>query len=198
MVDLGLYNFIKNAKAQGKSKEEIFETLSKGGSNQELISEAYTAVETNKEPEVSKRTDAYGMPVTAIRKFFTADRPTLITAICGYYFITWLLLILQQVILYVMYSGMGGVSFAQYLTLNVVTIMMLAAFIGVVGIWFMKRVGLYLYTISQIGSIVYIGAQYMESGISFFDPQLLWGVSFAYLVPIVLIVVGFRYFKRMV
>lgn len=50
MVDLGLYNYIKNALAQGKSREEIVQHLVGAGWQQTLVEEAMTAVEHRDEP----------------------------------------------------------------------------------------------------------------------------------------------------
>jgi len=51
MVDLGVYNFIKNALAAGKSKEVIVDGLTRGGMlTPEQIEEAFTAVQQNTPP----------------------------------------------------------------------------------------------------------------------------------------------------
>lgn len=51
MVDLGVYNFVKNALAAGKSKEQITADLLRGGMlKAEAIEEAFTTVTTGKAP----------------------------------------------------------------------------------------------------------------------------------------------------
>ena len=53
MVDLGLYNFVKNKRDAGESKEQVLQDLAKSGWNAELIEEAWEAVAHNKVPQTS-------------------------------------------------------------------------------------------------------------------------------------------------
>ena|SRR3989344_5145661 len=51
MVDIGVYNFVKNAVAAGKSKEDIVADLTRGGRlSSEMIEEAFAAVESGQVP----------------------------------------------------------------------------------------------------------------------------------------------------
>jgi hypothetical protein len=50
MADLGLYNYVKNALAQGKSKQTIEEELAKGGATPQAILDAFAAYETEQTP----------------------------------------------------------------------------------------------------------------------------------------------------
>ena len=51
MVDLGVYNFIKNALAAGKTKDEIVDGLTRGGMlTPEQIEEAFAAVQNGTPP----------------------------------------------------------------------------------------------------------------------------------------------------
>ena len=50
MVDLGVYNFVKNALAAGKSREDITADLARGGSNAATIEEALAAVQSGTPP----------------------------------------------------------------------------------------------------------------------------------------------------
>jgi hypothetical protein len=53
MVDLGLYNFVKNKRDAGESKEQVLQELANSGWNAETIEEAWKAVEHNKIPTTS-------------------------------------------------------------------------------------------------------------------------------------------------
>jgi hypothetical protein len=57
MVNPDVYNFIKNALVQGKTKEEISSDLTKGGWNEADIEEAYASVEGN-QPSPSLNSNA--------------------------------------------------------------------------------------------------------------------------------------------
>ena len=51
MVDIGVYNFVKNAVAAGKSKEDIVADLTRGGRlSPEMIGEAFVAVTSGHAP----------------------------------------------------------------------------------------------------------------------------------------------------
>lgn len=50
MVDLGVYNFVKNAVAAGKSKEEITADLSRGGQSAAMIEAVLAAVDAGTPP----------------------------------------------------------------------------------------------------------------------------------------------------
>ncbi len=61
MVDLGLYNFIKNALARGQTEAQIRDTLTKAGWAALLVDEAVAAAKEGKEPYVPHlNTDAPG------------------------------------------------------------------------------------------------------------------------------------------
>ena len=53
MVDLGLYNFVKNKRDAGESKEQVLQELANSGWTAETIEEAWKAVEHNKVPHTS-------------------------------------------------------------------------------------------------------------------------------------------------
>lgn len=53
MVDLGLYNFIKNAFARGQTEAQVREALAKAGWGELLIAEGIAAVKEGKEPNIS-------------------------------------------------------------------------------------------------------------------------------------------------
>ena len=53
MVDLGLYNFIKNKRDAGETKEQVLQELASSGWNSVLIEEAWEAVAHKKVPQVS-------------------------------------------------------------------------------------------------------------------------------------------------
>ena len=59
MVDIGVYNFVKNSVAAGKSKEDIIADLTRGGRlTKEMIEEAFAAVESGQVPAVPAATGA--------------------------------------------------------------------------------------------------------------------------------------------
>lgn len=58
MVDLGIYNFVKNALAAGKSKEEITADLSRGGQSAAIIEETFAAVHAGIPPVIKSATPA--------------------------------------------------------------------------------------------------------------------------------------------
>ena len=65
MVDVGMYNFVKNAIAAGKSKEDITADLSRGGRlSRAMIEEAFVAVTSGQAPA----TPAAGPEVAATPK----------------------------------------------------------------------------------------------------------------------------------
>ena len=54
MVDLGVYNFVKNALAAGKSAEDISADLARGGQKAATIEEALAAVQSGTPPVTPK------------------------------------------------------------------------------------------------------------------------------------------------
>ena len=63
MVDLGVYNFVKNALAAGKSQEEIAADLTRGGQSSEMIEEALAAALSGTPPAAKSAPLA---PVSAV------------------------------------------------------------------------------------------------------------------------------------
>ena len=67
MVDLGVYNFVKNAVAAGKSKEEVMKDLTRGGQlSPATIEEAFAAVESGTPPSAGMAAAAVAAPGPAV------------------------------------------------------------------------------------------------------------------------------------
>ena len=67
MVDLGVYNFVKNAVAAGKSKEEVMKDLTRGGQlSPAMIEEAFAAVESGTPPSAGTAAAAMAAPDPAV------------------------------------------------------------------------------------------------------------------------------------
>ncbi len=97
MVDLGVYNFVKNALAQGKSKEDIIADFSNRGTlTAQAIEEVFIAVASGAPPAARRALDMRGahesngsVPVKRASR--------------GYLFVLWLA---------IFFALIGGISFA--------------------------------------------------------------------------------------
>lgn len=195
MVDLGVFNFIKNALAEGKTKEFIGASLAKGGMGQEAIDEAFQAVETDAPPSVAGHTliGKKDIPLST-HTIVTPDehRPMLVTAICGYIFFS----TGQNVISASLSSLLGHLP----LTITIVSVtavamaaMTIASFIGY---WQMKRWGVMLYTLTTFILVLYLFSQLhmqtaaeLSSALDLLISQLL--------LPCIAVGIGFAYFDDM-
>lgn len=152
MVDLGLYNFIKNAVTESKSKEEIVAALAKGGWTPEQVEEAYTAVEHGDEPTVGTHTTTPRSILVSKAEVVELHRPTLITALCGYFFITTALSVMN----------LGLLSLLGQLPLSITVdnapgiVLALFTFFSVIGYWEMKRWGVMLYTLTVFATVLIV------------------------------------------
>jgi hypothetical protein len=189
MADLGMYNFMKKSLAEGKTQEEITETLLKGGNKKEVIDATFEDVKHNKPPMIQKPTDSSNF----VRHYDPYSRPTSITALCGYYFVTWIVSIVSTFILIINLSS--GVDFN--VTFNTQTLIKfgisLALFLSIFGIWYMKRWGVVLYIVSVLASLGYTLYQYKDLP----SMSIAMPLSIALIVPVMMIIVGGLYFKRM-
>lgn len=209
MVDLGLYNFIKNGLAHGKTKEEISQSLLQSKINQETIDAAFDAVAKGKVPAVQKP-PLDSLAENEYKASHQVDehaRPAIITALCGYYFVTW--------ILYVVNAGMVMLLFwlntnnpitsllpnIKKFNLHTVISIVIAVcfFFGVVGYWNMKRWGVVLYTLTVVGSVIYTfgKAGSLSQIAQTFTLPIFLSLVVTLLLPFTMIIVGFSYFRRM-
>ena len=86
MVDLGHFNFVQRQIAEGKSKEEIAQSLAKSGLSPEHIEDIWNAVTHNKVPKTSS-------PREPLRASYTTNTSlgilaVLLVIIAGYFAIT--------------------------------------------------------------------------------------------------------------
>jgi len=112
-------------------------------------------------------------------------RPTLITVICGYFFISWILVILQWAIIFST-SPHYQLTFPSYSWL--VLMFTVASIIGIFGYWFMRRAGVILYIFSAIVLLFYS---------IFFSGRPALVIVASLLLPSFIAIVGLYYFKRM-
>ena len=94
MVDLGVYNFVKNALAAGKSTEDITADLARGGLKSDTIEEAITSVQSGVLPaapvapptpviDIGIPSRAPSAPVQQFRGFAVALKFALFFAVIG-------------------------------------------------------------------------------------------------------------------
>ena len=91
MVDLGVYNFVKNALAAGKSAEDITADLTRGGLKAATIEEALTAVRSGALPaapstpviDIGITSRAPSEPVQEIRGIAVALKLAILFAVIG-------------------------------------------------------------------------------------------------------------------
>lgn len=205
MVDIGLYNFVKKAVEDGKSRDTIQATLLHAGWKEEEISQAIDHVEKKAPPSVaSPATVVPGIdPLHDTRlaeesKYskYLGQRPTLITVLCGYYFITWLLFIVNFIVFQVgLYIHAQSVSWSfnvhnweQGMNLAIAAIFV----IGVLGYWSMKKWGVYLYVCAAAGAAAFVLLK-----ISTFTNDVILSLVTLAVIPLVMIIAGLRYYPYM-
>lgn len=191
MVDLGVYNFIKNAIAEGKSKDEIKATLAKGGWSDADMEEAYTAVENNTPPTIGKRTEAKREILISKADPLEIHRPTLITMLCGYFFVSTALAALSLGLL----SLFGKLPLSVILTADNAPGIILSFFtiVSMIGYWRMERWGVMLYTLTTV-ALVLITLSHLD-GLKPLEIVGLLVPTFA--LPFVSVYIGFAYLDQM-
>ncbi|MEI6553938.1 MAG: hypothetical protein WCO09_05215 [bacterium] len=192
MVDLGLFNFIKNATVQGKSKEEILNTLSSSDFKQSDIDQAYLDVQNNNIPVVNKI--EVHSPAAVVISSHADSRPTVITALCGYYFISWTLQLMYMLVLAASLSQNSKVNFGTSLGINSLPsfIFTIAIAISMFGYWGMKKWGVHLFTVTELVSLVYI-----FSNLHGFNLSVMVSLIVSLLLPIFVIYNGYKYLDLM-
>jgi len=85
------------------------------------------------------------------------SRPTVITILCGYFFVSWLLSILR----FVAILGYGQITSISFLGLSglpgaVDIIVSFAIVISILGYWIMKKWAVYLYTFIILSVVLYV------------------------------------------
>ena len=117
------------------------------------------------------------------------SRPTIITVLCGYFFVGWCLNIINWfVVLFrssnVSFNLTGFGTLRGWVGLIISCLLVIAIF----GYWFMRKWGVYLYTGIIVFNIVYILFKLRP-----FSPIVL----LSFLLPIAVIIIGFKYLNRM-
>jgi hypothetical protein len=190
MVDLGLFNFIKNAVAQGKSKGEIDKALSGGGWDQASIDTAYTDVANNNSP-VTSQTSASASSTVASRAFaIGGNRPTIITVLCGYYFVSFILSLINFIPAMVSLAKVPGVNYSSLL--NIGLLFSLAIFVAMLGYWGMKKWGVYLYVVAEASVVAYLFVK-----IPSFSGAVLLSLIVGLILPVFVVYTGLKNFDRM-
>lgn len=119
------------------------------------------------------------------------ERPTIITALCGYFFVSWSLNIISTV------GRLAALPESAKISFNLTgfplkgvyaLVISLLIVVSVFGYWLMKKWGVYLYTVSIIFSVIF--ALVTIKTISF-----LFVLSL--ILPAVMIFTGFKYLNRM-
>ena len=154
MADIGLINFIKNALANGQTKEVINETLLKNNWQQPAIDEAFAAVANPVMQSAQIHTQSVSPASFRNATISEQDRPTMIIALCGYYFISLILSFINVVEL--MLTNSLKINFNLYGTVGEI--------ISFVGIWYMRKWGAYLYFLIVIASLGIYGYIYYLAG----------------------------------
>jgi hypothetical protein len=130
-------------------------------------------------------------------------RPDIITALCGYFFVTWAMLLVRVIVIVatnfsvvktipakqlLAAFGLGATSDIVFLALSIV---------AVVGLWSMKKWGVYLYALTILGFIVYTVVMGLRADVPFQWTDFVAGIIIGFIVPIVTVAFGFKYLKRM-
>jgi hypothetical protein len=199
MVDLGLFNYIKNALSQGKSKDEIKEMLSHGKVPPAEVESAIRDVEQDNVPMAIYQSPAMKLDATVVPIIHPKVRPLFITLLCGYYLITWLMVIVTLIISLVLFAITDtlstSVAISYFTNMKLETMIALAYFIfsviAISGFWDMKRWAVFLYFIIVGGMLTY---EFMTYALTV-DKAIILTVT--YFVPVLTVLTGFRYLKRM-
>ncbi len=192
MTDLGLFNFIKNAITQGKSKEEINSILFKAGLNQTDINQIYTDIQNNNVPVIN--TTGENPTRMSRASTFSSSRPTLITVLCGYFFVSWILSLINWLVFIISLSQITDASITPSFSLSSLPnlLISLGILIAIFGYWNMKKWGVYLYIASQIALIIYLF-------INIHNPSgaAIVSIIIGLLLPITTIGTGLKYLEQM-
>jgi hypothetical protein len=204
MVDLGLYNFIKNALKDGKSKDEIKTSVAKGGWKEADILEAFEDVEHNRQPSIPASPSYVPAHVEAPTASVVHARPEFVTILCGYYFVAWSLAALTFLIQFILNPNRPNI-FEFFHRINVTTdmlpsvVLILGSFIGILGYWTMERWGVFVFTLTNVTALIYILLINKEELASsfFINNPIVLNTTIGYIIPAIVIVTGFCYWFRM-
>lgn len=192
MTDLGLFNFIKNAITQGKSREEINSILFKAGLNQTDINQVYIDIQNNNVPVINTTEENSTRMSRALTS--NSNRPTMITVLCGYFFVSWILSLINWLVFIISLSQATGTSITPSFSLNSLPnlLISLGILIAIFGYWNMKKWGVYLYIASQIALIIYLF-------INVHNPSgaVIVSIIVGLLLPITTIGTGLKYLEQM-
>ncbi len=117
-------------------------------------------------------------------------RPTIITVLCGYFFVSWCLKTVSWLVIFLQTSGKISFNFSGIGQLSFWVGLIVSTFIiiSIFGYWLMRKWGVYLYTAVIVFNFVYL---LFRLG-SF--PMILF---LGFLLPIVVIIVGFLHLEKM-
>lgn len=124
------------------------------------------------------------------------ERPTIITVICGYFFITWTLTVITYLRLLIQakdvsFNFTNFSSLSEFVSFLVSTLI----FISILGLWTVRKWGVYLYTATNVFIFIYLSLKLNSYGMSFenISSTIFWGS----ILPIFVIIVGFINLNRM-
>jgi len=215
MTDIGLLNHIKKALSEGKTKTEIDAGLLKGGLAQSVIDQAYVDAQNNVAQAPMQNNFAN---LSTTRESYsseqTVNRPTIITVLCGYIFVSLFVSAINLIYFSVLgpilnpgikISPMGALTLESGIALIVNGIALFALF----GYWGMQKWGVYAYASTKTIVFIYtllkifnsassvkassLGSTVVGTGVTVAVTSLI--ISF--LVPFAIIYYGFKYLDDM-
>lgn len=120
---------------------------------------------------------------------YSGIRPTIITVLCGYFFVSWILNIINIVgILSTVKSKLTLNLTGFSMNTSLAIIISLLYVTSVFGYWLMKKWGVFLYTAVVILSIIISATTIKTLNFFFFSALFL---------PIIMILFGFKYLSQM-
>ena len=191
MTDLGLYNFIKNELAKGRTKDDIVAQLVQSGNKPDVVEETYTAVSNGVAPvPVSLKQSS---PIALAARTYGGERPQAITIACVLLTVVLVFVLVQLMLvsgLVAMILSTGGkTTLATLIALGRVgllsIVLQLLLFAVIYGYWMMRRWGVYLYmTVFLLGLVLSAGS-----------PMRL--LNLGTLVAVIVIWIGFSHLEEM-
>lgn len=124
------------------------------------------------------------------------ERPTIITIICGYFFISWSLNLInllrflsQTKNISLNLSSFGSLSgFVSFL-------ISILIFVSILGFWFVRKWGVYLYTAVNVFAFIYLLLKIHSYG--YFSWNIFSSIIWGSILPIFVIIIGFMNLNKM-
>lgn len=126
----------------------------------------------------------------------TVKRPVLITIICGYFFVNWVMYVIKILLFSLLYSQIKvSWTFSKFSSLEEAIPIIMAAiiFVAIIGLWQMRKWGILLYALANVASFSYV-----LYGLWPNDFMAIAPTAAGYLFPLFVIISGFYYFKKMI